>query len=185
MRIAVLLLCWVSLQAAYYNPLQLNAQTIIFPKLLLLKKDPESLLIDGRIRFCILYEPEDREVAAHITARLQRLYPGTIEGYPFEATMLQYGELSEETRASALLMLYSDKGVGRAVAYAQRHGIITFAYDTSYLRKGVLFALGIERTTIIYLNRSALSNYRIQFSDVLYQIVRFVDGNAENGLAPE
>ena len=181
MRILVLLLLgWVSLQAMYYNSLQLNAQTIIFPKLLLLKKDPASLLVDGRIRFCILYEPEDRAVALHIKARLQRLYPGTIEGYPFEATMLQYGEINADTHVSALLMLYAGKGVEQAVAYAQKHGIVTFAYDPAYLRKGLLFALGIERATVIYLNRDALSKYGIQFSDALYQIVRFVDENAKH-----
>ena len=186
MRIAVLLLAgWISLHAMYYNPLQLNAETIIFPKLLLLKKDPKHLLIDGHIRFCILYEPEDLTVARHIKARLQRLYPDTIEGYPFEATMLQYSEITEDTHASALLMLYSENGIAHAVAFAQKHGIVTFAYDTTYLQKGLLFALGIERSTVIYLNRNALSKYKIQFSDALYQIVRFVDENATNSLPAE
>lgn len=186
MRVVVLLLAgWISLHAMYYNPLQLNAQTIIFPKLLLLKKAPKSLLVDGRIRFCILYEPEDRTVARHIVARLQRLYPDTIEGYPFEATMLQYDDITEDTQVSALLMLYSEHGTARAVAYAQRHGIVTFAYDVASLQNGLLFALGIERSTVIYLNRNALSKYKIQFSDALYQIVRFVDENATNSLPAE
>jgi hypothetical protein len=185
MRIVLLLLCWATLSATYYSPLQLNAMTIIFPKLLLLKKSPKSLLADGHIRFYILYEPEDRTVAEQIKARLKRLYPDTIEGYPFEATMLQYSQVNEATDASALLMLYSEKRMAQAAAFAQKHGIVTFAYDAADLDKGLLFALGIERSTIIYLNRDALSKYKIQFSDVLYQIVRFVDANATKGLSAE
>jgi hypothetical protein len=183
--LTLLMLCWASLSAMYYNTLQLNAETIIFPKLLLLKKDPESLLIDGRIRFCILYEPEDRAVASHLIKRLQQLYPGTLEGYPFEAAMLQYSEIGSGEKASAMLMLYSDRRMKRAAAFASAHGIVTFAYDIASLKNGLLFALGIERTTRIYLNREALSEYEIEFSEALYQIVRFVDGTAENGLAPK
>jgi hypothetical protein len=186
MRLLMLLmLCWGSLSAMYYNTLQLNAESIIFPKLLLLKKEPESLLIDGRIRFCILYEPEDRAVASHLRTRLRRLYPGAIEGYPFEVTMIQYNEVASGTKASAFLMLYSDSRMKQAAAYAREHGIVTFAYDVASLKNGLLFALGIERTTRIYLNREALSEYKIEFSEALYQIVRFVDGTAKNGLAPK
>lgn len=181
----LLMLLWSSLSAMHYNTLQLNAETIIFPKLLLLKKTPESLLVDGRIRFCILYEPEDSAVASRLTARLQRLYPGTIAGYPFEATMLQYDEIGTGTKASAMLMLYSETQIQKAAAYAREHGIVTFAYDAASLKNGLLFALGIERTTRIYLNREALSEYKIEFSEALYQIVRFVDGTAEKGLAPK
>ena len=179
---ALLLMGWVSLQAMQYNPLQLNAEAMIFPKLLLLKKDPSSLLVDGRIRFCILYEPEDRTTAEYIRTRLRERYPETLEGFPFEAVILPYSELGADPHVSALLMLHADQAIGMAVAFAQKNGIVTFAYDSSYLEKGLLFALGIERTMVIYLNRDALSRYKIQFSDALYQIVRFVDGNTQNRL---
>lgn len=177
---ALLLMGWISLQAMQYNPLQLNAEAMIFPKLLLLKKDPRSLLVDGRIRFCILYEPEDRTTAEYIRTRLHERYPDTIEGFPLEAVILPYNQLSADTHVSALLMLYSEKNVERAVAFAQKNCIVTFAYDTVYLEKGLLFALGIQRTTVIYLNRSALSKCRIAFSAPLYQIVRFIDGSAKS-----
>ncbi|MHC3993352.1 hypothetical protein ACXWTF_00825 [Thiomicrolovo sp. ZZH C-3] len=183
--LTLLLLLCTSGFALHYNTLQLNAETIIFPKLLLLKKQPESLLIDGRIRFGIVYEAEDRAVASKLVKRLQRLYPGTIEGYPFEATMLQYRELGPGTKASALLMLHSETQMRPAAAFAKAHGIVTFAYNMASLKQGLLFGLGIERTTRVYLNREALSEYGIEFSESLYQIVRFIDGTAETGLAPK
>ena len=181
----LLLLMGTSLFGTYYNMLQLNAESMIFPKLLLLKKDPSTLLHGGSIRFYIVYEPEDGEIAEHIKSRMQHLYADAIEGYPFDVHMVQYSRLGDAAAPSAMLLLRSSAHLAEAAAYAKARRIVTFAYDVCYLEKGFLFSLGIERTTLIYLNRRALSEYGIEFSDVLYQIVRFVDEDTQSGLTVE
>jgi len=175
MRMILWLMLAVPLFGFTYNQLQINAQASIFPKLLLLDKHPDTLLVDGKILFVIAYEPEDVLTASRLKAQMEQLYPGHIEGYPFEVKTVTFDRIDTSLNASALYVLHSEKSLQTASNVARDKGIVSFVYDIADLDKGYLFALTLERRTVIYLNRAMLPRYGITFADPLYQIVRFVD----------
>lgn len=178
MRMLLCLLLAIPLFGFTYNQLQLNAQAAIFPKLLLLNKHPDTLLSDGKIRFTIAYEPQDILTATSLKARMERLYPDQLEGFRFEVSMVPFERIASASRSSALYILHTDTALSATASMAQAHKITTFVYDVSDLGKGFLFSLVLERRTVLYLNRAMLAVYGIEFTDPLYQIVRFFDEKA-------
>lgn len=162
-----------------YNPLLLRAQASIFPKVLLLVKEPKKLLVEGNIVFAIVYESEDKEPASELKRLMEEQYKGSIEGYPFKVILIQYSKLDEKLECSALLALHSDNHIGFPVKLAIKKKIVTFVEDAAYLKEGYLFSLNLERATVIYMNKPMLPYYGIEFSDTLYHVVRFFDENKE------
>lgn len=175
MRMILWLLLAVPLFGFTYNQLQLNAQAAIFPKLLLLNKYPDTLFVDGKIRFAIAYEPQDILTATALKEQMDRLYPGRLEGFPFEVSLVSFDRIPAVPGISALYVLHTDTPLSAVASAAQTNGIATFVYDVGDLDKGFLFGLTLERRTVIYLNRAMLTVYGIDFMDPLYQIVRFFD----------
>ncbi len=165
------------------NPLLLRAQASIFPKLILLAKEPKTLLVDGAIVFAIVYEAADIVTARKLKELMQQQYHGQIEGFPFKVVLLQYSELDKTLKASAIMALHSDKQITKPAELAIKKSILSFVGDAADLKKGYLFALNLERSTVIYMNKPMLSAYRIEFSNTLYHVVRFFDENKENTFA--
>ena len=176
----ITLLVVVPLFASSYSPLLLRAQASIFPKLLLLAKEPEKLLVKGGIVFAIVYEDEDRESAFGLKTLMEQQYKGTIEGYPFKVILIQFTELNERLECSAVMALHSDKYMDEPVKLAIKKKIVSFVADAVYLKEGYLFSLNLERSTVIYMNKPMLPYYGIEFSDTLYHVVRFFDENKKS-----
>ena len=174
------LLVVVPLYASSYSPLLLRAQASIFPKLLLLVKEPERLLVQGGIVFAIVYEDEERETAFGLKSLMEQQYKGSIEGYPFKVILVQFTELDESLECSALMALHSDKHLDKPVKLAVKKKIVSFVADAVCLKEGYLFSLNLERSTVIYMNKTMLPYYGIEFSDTLYHVVRFFDENKKS-----
>ena len=58
---------------------------------------------------------------------------------------------------------------------AREKGIISFSYDINNLKKGLMFSLVIEKSTVLYLEKENLHTKKIDFVDALLQMVRFVE----------
>jgi len=157
------------------NPLLHRAQASIFPKLILLAKEPKNFLVDGRIVFAIVYEEEDSASASRLRTLMEQQYNGYIEEYPFTVVLIQYSKLDETLQASAVMALHSEKHIGEPAKLAIKKKIISFVEDVAYLNHGYLFSLNLERSTVIYMNKPMLPYYGIEFSDTLYRVVRFFD----------
>jgi hypothetical protein len=163
-----------------YSPLMLKAQASIFPKLLLLAKEPQKLLVRGSIVFAIVHEADDTVPASRLKSLMQQQFKGRIEGYPFKVVLVQYSELDETVEASAVMALHSEKHIDEPARLAVKKKIVSFVEDAAYLDKGYLFSLNLERSTVIYMNKTMLPYYGIEFSDTLYHVVRFFDDNKES-----
>ncbi len=175
-KVSVILLFLCTTLFAYsYNDLLIKAQTALFPKILLLDKHLESKLVDGKIVYLVAYEENDVFSAAKVTELLEASYKARLDEYDFEIRMLPFEEIDENVEATAIYVLSSEKYIDRLAEIAQKKGIITFAYDIAHLKKGLLLSLVVEKSTVLYLARPYLAKYRIEFVDVLYQIVRFID----------
>ena len=175
-KILALLLCLHTVLFAYsYNELLLKAQTSLFPKILLLDEHLQNKLVDGKIVYLVVYEENDVFSAVKVTELLEESFKARLDEYDFEVRMLRFEEIDANVEATAIYALNSELHIGRLAEIAQEKGIVTFAYDIAYLKKGLLLSLMVEKSTVLYLARPYLAKYRIEFVDVLYQIVRFID----------
>lgn len=160
-----------------YNPLLLEAQASIFPKLLLLAKEPQKLLVNERIVFAVVHEAEDIESALELKHLMEEQYKSHIEGYPFSVILVEYSKLNETFEASAVLALHSEAFIHELAQLVIKKKIVSFVGDVVNLKEGFLFSLNLERSTVIYMNKPMLPSYGIEFSDTLYHVVRYFDEN--------
>lgn len=160
-----------------YNPLLLKAQASIFPKLLMLAKEPEKLLVNENIVFAIIHEAEDIESASKLKVLIEDKYDGQIEGYPFRIVLRDYAKLNDALEASAIIALHSERFIAELAQLVIKKKIVSFVGDAVHLKEGFLFSLNLERSTVIYMNKPMLPYYGVEFSDTLYHVVRFVDEN--------
>ncbi len=177
MRFVALVLIFLQSMWGYtYNELLLDAQSRIYPKLLMLEEGIAARHDKKPVIFTVVYAPEDEFVAERIVEKIETYYDHSLGGVAFEVDMATFEELGPSLHSDALFLLKGDEAsMKKAVEYAQREKIIVFVYDFGDLKNGALFALTIEQSTVIYLNRSALHRTGVLFAPSLYSIVRFVD----------
>ena len=173
-RLLFLFLIFGNIAFGYtYNDLLLKAQTAIFPKLLLLDKQLNDKLVNGKIVYTIVYRENDYNKALEVRDLVDAYYKKNLDRYSFEITLVEYSDISENMNATAIYALNSDKGIEELAEIATSKGIITFAYDIATLKDGILFSMVVEKNTVIYLNKKILQRYDVDFVDSLYQIVKF------------
>jgi hypothetical protein len=73
-----------------------------------------------------------------------------------------------------LLLNLSDH-IEEIATIANQKGIISFSYDINNLKKGLMFSLVIEKSTVLYLKKEILLTKKIEFVDALLQMVQFVE----------
>lgn len=177
-KTALLLVLLVNFAYGYtYNKLLLKAQASIFPKIIMLDKKVDKKLVNGEIVYVIVYEKDDYYTALEIGEFIESNFKDGMNRYSYKIDLVEYSEFSDETQATAVYALNSDKHIHKVMRSAIRKGIISFAYDINYLKQGILFSLMLEKSTVIYLNKEVLDTKRIDFVDSLYQIVNFVEKN--------
>ncbi len=162
----------LSLWSYNYDTLLLKAQASLFPKLLQLDREIREKLVDGKMRCLIAYEPSDEAVALKLVELMRRAGGG---GIALDVIAMPYDAIDGETRATAIYTLRSESQIARIGEIAMRHAIITFTYDLTDLKQRMLFSLMLEKNAVLYLNKSELEHYKVDFVDELYQIVRFID----------
>ncbi len=178
MRILSLLLIVTTLLFGYnYNELLLKAQASIFPKIMLLDKKLEDKLIYGKIIYTVVYDKSDYNTALEVIKFIDESHKGYFDKYIYEINLVEFGNLSSETMATALYALNSEDSINKVADIAKEKGIVAFSYDINNLKKGLLFSLIIEKSTVLYLNKENLYTQKVDFIDSLYQIVKFIDKN--------
>ncbi len=158
-----------------YNPLLLKAQASIFPKLFMLVKEPEKLLVNKSIVFAVVHEEEDFESAWQLKNMIEEQYSNRLAGYPFRIILVEYEKLDDRLEASAVIALHSERFIQELAQLVIKKKILSFVGDAVHLKEGFLFSLNLERSAVIYMNKPMLPYYGVEFSDTLYHVVRFFD----------
>jgi len=175
-KILFLYLALVSIAFGYnYDDLVLKAQASIFPKIILLDKKIENKLIDGKIVYTIIYDKTDYLTALSIEKFINKNFQGHLDTYNYKINLVDFANFSEKTDASAIYVLNLKKHIEKIATIARRKGIISFSYDINNLKKGLMFSLVLEKSTVIYLKKENLYTKKIDFVEALLQMVRFVD----------
>ena len=178
MKTLILILMLTTLAFGYnYNNVLLKAQASIFPKIMMLDKKLEDKLVDGKIVYTIVYDKTDYKTALKISKFINTKHNGHFDKYAYTINLVKFSDLSSKTEATAIYALNSEKSINKVASIAKEKGIVAFSYDISNLKKGLLFSLMLEKSTILYINKENLYTNKVDFVDSLYQIVRFIDKN--------
>jgi hypothetical protein len=176
----IIFLCLIIVNIAYgysYNDILLKAQASIFPKIMLLDKKLGNKLVDGKIVYTIAYNNSDLHIAQEISEFIDKNFEGYFDKYHYRINLVEFSNLSKETNASAIYSLNSEEHIDKVAKIAKEKGIIAFSYDIQNLKKGLIFSLMLEKSTVLYLNKEDLNKTKIDFVDSLLQMVRFIDKN--------
>lgn len=175
-RVILLLIAAVLTLHAAYDTVLLKMHAKVFPKMIMTDTEIDRKAVDGAIVVGIVYDQGEVGDARRLQALIEELYPD-IGAYRLEVRLLPYSRFDEPSppSASALFLLdSSSKNVRKAVAYAQRHALVTYAYNPAYLKQGVLLSLYIDQKTRPYLNLSEAKSYNIRFSTILLKIAKLL-----------
>lgn len=176
MRILTLIFILNTLLFGYnYNDLLLKAQASIFPKIMLLDKKLEEKLVNGKIVYTIVYDKDDYDTALEVNEYIEANHQGHFDEYEYSVNLVEFSDLSDETEATAFYALNSNENIKKVANIAKNKGVVAFSYDIDNLKKGLLFSLMLEKSTVLYLNKENLHIQKVDFVDSLYQIVRFLD----------
>ncbi|EHP31292.1 hypothetical protein SMGD1_2770 [Sulfurimonas gotlandica GD1] len=177
-KLIFLSLIFVNMLYGYsYNDILLKAQASIFPKIMLLDKNIENKLVDGKIVYTIAYDKSDISIAQEISKFINKNFDGYFDKYLYQINLVEFSDLSSDTKASAIYTLNSDEHIDKVANIAREKGVIAFSYDIENLKKGLLFSMMLEKSTVLYLNKEDLNKTKIDFVDSLLQMVRFIDKN--------
>jgi hypothetical protein len=180
-KFILLYLTLVSLAFAHnYDDVLLKAQASIFPKIMLLDKKLENKLIDGKIVYTIVYDSSDYLTALEIKNFINTKYKGHLDKYDYEINLVNFSDFSDKTEASAIYALNLGDYVKRVANVAKEKGVISFSYDIDNLKKGLMFSLSIEKSTVLYLEKENLYGNHVDFVDSLLQMVKFIDNTKNN-----
>jgi len=163
-----------------YDDLVLKAQASIFPKIILLDKKIEDKLIDGKIVYTIVYDKTDYHTVLSIEKFINKNFKGQLDTYDYKINLVNFTNFSAQTEASAIYVLNLTEHIEKIAAIAREKGIISFSYDINNLKRGLMFSLVIEKSTVLYLEKENLYTKKIDFVDALLQMVRFVEKDYAN-----
>ncbi len=180
-KILFLYLTLVNLVFAYtYDDIVLKAQASIFPKIILLDKKIENKLIDNKIVYTIIYDKTDHLTALSIESFINKNFKGKLDKYEYKVNLVDFRDFSADTEASAVYVLNLNEQIDKIAKISKQKGIISFSYDINNLRKGLMFSLVIEKSTVLYLEKETLFTEKIDFVDALLQMVQFIEKDLVN-----
>jgi len=162
-----------------YDEVLLKAQASIFPKIILLDKKIQNKLIDDKIVYTIVYDKADYYTALSIENYINENFNGKLDKYNYKINLVDFKEFSEKTEASAIYVLNLDEHIEKIAIVANNKGVISFSYDINNLKRGLMFSLVIEKSTVLYLEKENLHTTKVEFVDALLQMVRFIDKDYE------
>ncbi len=175
-KILFLYLMLLSFAFGYsYDDLVLKAQASIFPKIILLDKKIENKLIDDKLVYTIVYDKDDYHIALSIKDFINKNFQGRLDKYNYKIDLIDFENFSMKTEASAIYVLNLKEPIEKIANIARAKGIISFSYDINNLKKGLMFSLVIEKSTVLYLEKENLYTKKIDFVEALLQMVRFVE----------
>ena len=165
----------VSANAYIYNDSLLLIYAKIIPKIMLLdhtdRRNPPKRPI-----LCILYEKGDRSTAEKLEKMILANLPGKerkrvgIVSKPYTQT-----EDCENVSAFLLLNTRADRAK-RAIDFAKRNHLLSFAYDNNLLAYGVIVSLHAGKRVYPIVNIDAIKQNRLRLDPLLFQVAKIYGG---------
>lgn len=175
MRIVLgLLLIWFSCLATDES-LLFNANVRMIPKIMAL--DSRLSGKSTKSTLAIVYDSNQKNSAFIMAEQMNRLYNSKVSNISFNAVAISAEEAM--SRKDIHFVFWFQKGnsplTKKIAVWGMTNSIPTFSYDTNNLEYGILGSIAIERSTILYINKSTLKAGKYYFNETLFQIARFIE----------
>jgi len=169
-------LCYTALFGYEYDKLLLKAESNIFPKLVLLDKQLSKKVTNNEIVFCIVHHTSDQIKSKKIKEMIKEKFADQVGGYKLKIELKEFDKVKSDDKVNAYYILQGlHEKVKHITNIAKKRNIPTFSYDPLYFEENVLISMTIQNSSTIYLNKQVLKEYGIDFVDIFYQMVKFVD----------
>ncbi|QKJ26267.1 hypothetical protein [Aliarcobacter cibarius] len=155
-----------------YNLNLLDFQAKVFPKIIISDNNFENKLVKNKIILSILYEDIDYDIAEILKDKIEKNY-SSLKDYTFEVEILKYNEFDVKNLSTAYLFLLGKKEKLLEISkILENNNRLSFAYDDSYLKFGLIFGLTISSKIDIFLNIEALKNSKIELQNSIFSVIK-------------
>lgn len=145
----------------------------VLPSIILMDRQIDQKTPPGVLEIAVLHLAEDRINAERFAALLEQTHPNGVGSYKVSARALSYAELKTAPAAAGYYLLPADQAsITRAIDAAIAQSRVSFAYEESLVRSGVLASLSVGRKTTPYLNTDTIAKSRILFNPTLIGIAK-------------
>ena len=167
---ALLLLAQIALVASHYNSTLMELEAKLFVKMALLSeninKSKETLDITIVTQKC------DENYANEFKYQIEKNYQEKIMDKSVVVKIEEFSKLSY--KADVLILLHSKEELLHKVSKtANAKKILTFSYEPSYVKFGVLGSLYIGVSTKPLLNKDVIREYGFTFNPYLLKLSKF------------
>jgi len=149
--------------ASYDTPL-LQISSKLFPKILFMEKGTKAR-IQSSINFVIVASPANQEAARYFMNMVSNQYPDGINDYPIQLSIVSTKEALNMKNVHGIIFMLSpdDPLLEPLIKHSYENKILTFCFDPSLLRSGVIISIYIGKNIKPYLNISALKESPFTF----------------------
>lgn len=173
MRFFVLILFAMSLFAVEYDSLLMRAQASVFPKIMLLDKDIDNKMISGAVVLSIVYSSDELLLAKDFKEFINKEFKGKLGEHKFEIELVHIDEVTKSTNSSAYFLFSTSHSTKQEViSRSIEQQRICFSYNYKDFNNKVLISLFVKEKTYIYLNKSVLHDYGVNFIPIFYKIAK-------------
>lgn len=154
----------------------LNAHIKMIPKIMALDSRVATRGSTNKLLLVIVYEGNRKKIAQNIAEEIDFTHNGKVANISFNTAVLSVEELlSRRDISFVYLTKISTPSVRKIATWGINNTIPTFSYDVSDLEEGILGSIAIERSTVIYINKTTLKEGKFRFNDTLFQIARLTE----------
>ena len=159
-----------------YDPLLMRAQSTIFPKIILLDKDIDSKLENNQIVIEILHTTQDRNVALNIKSLIESKYKAKLGNKELIIKLSAFAAFNPQSTVTANFILKGASELHNTItSHAAMNKRLVFCYDHTDFKSNMLISMLMKEKTYIYLNKSAIHDYDINFLPLFYKIVKVIE----------
>ena len=168
--LTLFLILSLQLWAIQYKPTVLELEAKLFPKMVLLNTDIDKS--SDTLQIYIIIKEWDLYTALELQKDIELNYPDKISGKKIVVSVEEFQEF--QTLPDAIIVLHhNSEELTKIANWANRHKIISLAYDPSYMQYGILASLYLGKATKPYLNREIIQKYGFKFSPYLLKLSKF------------
>lgn len=154
----------------------MRAQASMFPKIILLDKDIENKAVGDEVKIEILHMKKDAMVAKRVKGLIENKYKNKLGSKTLIIELIDFSSFNFSTVATAYIVLKGDSDYHSSVTdFASKHNRLVFGYDYRDFSNNVLVSVLMKEKTYIYLNKSAIHSYGINFQPLFYKIVKVIE----------
>lgn len=158
-----------------YDPLLLRAQASIYPKIVLLDQDLARKTQNGDVVITIVSTNDDVSVANDLKENILAKYNNGLGGKGLTVNVAMFGDVGQQEPATAYIVMQGDQdSFKKVVDYALNNERIVFSYSYANLENNALISLHVKEKTYIYVNKSTVKTYGINFLPVFYKIIKLI-----------